>query len=197
MAFDYAPTEETMGEVQRVLYLHVAVAWSALMGCLIMGASGVLYLVQRQMKWDQWTIAAGEVGWLAATLTLITGSLWAREAWGVWWTWEPRLTTALIMWLIYAGLFLTRASVDDPTKRARFSAVLALLGVADIPLVVMATRWFRGMHPVAPEMDAQMRLTLLVVAVAFSCFFAFLVLQRRRQLNVAGHLDSLEWTAAL
>lgn len=191
LVFQYAPTEVTMRDVQRILYLHVAVAWSGLVSCLIMGACGAAYLVRRRLAWDHGSRAAAEVSWLCVTLTLVTGSLWAHEAWGVWWTWEPRLTSSLLLWLIYAGLFLTRAGVDDPHRRARISAVLALLAVADVPLVIMATRWFRGVHPVAPEMSLRMRLALLASVVAFTVLFAFLALQRRKQLALAARVE--EW----
>ena len=105
MIFFVAPTEATMGDVQRIVYLHVSVAWCGLAGCLAMGFCGAIYLVRRRLEWDFWSRAAGEVGWLCTTLTLITGSAWAHEAWGTWWTWEPRLTSSLVLWIIYAGSF--------------------------------------------------------------------------------------------
>jgi heme exporter protein C len=132
------------------------------------------------------------VGWLCSTLTWATGSLWAREAWGVWWTWEPRLTFTLVLWFIYAGVFVVRAGLEDPQRRARVSAVLALLGVADVPMIFMATRWFRGVHPVAPEMDPRMGLTLVVAGVSFIAFFALLTFLRRQQLQLAEQCDCLE-----
>lgn len=190
--FWYAPTEVTMGDVQRIVYLHVSVAWCGLAGCLLMGACGAMFLFRGDLAWDHWSQAAGEVGWLGTTLTLGTGSLWAHEAWGVWWTWEPRLTFSLVLWLMFAGIFLLRSSIDDSPRRARLSAVLAILGAADAPLVYMATRWFRGMHPVAPEMDTRMRLVLLVGVVAFSGMFLRLGFLRRRQLGLAERVSTLE-----
>ncbi len=192
MIFLYAPAESTMGEVQRILYLHVPVAWCGLAGCLAMGTCGALYLLRRDLVWDHWSQAGAEVGWLCSTLTLATGALWARQAWGVWWTWEPRLTFSLVLWLIYAGFFVVRAGLEDPQRRARVSAVLALLGVADVPLILMATRWFRGVHPVTPEMDPCMRLTLVVAGVSFIVFFALLTFLRRQQLELAEQCASLE-----
>lgn len=192
MSFLYAPTEATMGEVQRILYLHVPMAWCGLAGCLALGFCGTLYLFRRNLAWDHWSQAAAEVGWLCSTLNLATGSLWARQAWGVWWTWEPRLTFTLVLWLIYAGYFLLRASLDEPHRRARVSALLGLLGVADVPLILMATRWFRGVHPVSPEMDPRMRLTLLVSGLSFAAFFAVLTRLRRDQLDVAEQCAALE-----
>ncbi len=149
-----APTESSMGHAQRIVYVHVPVAWLGLLGFLVMAGSGVAYLARRDLRWDHWFQAAGELGWLCTGLTLVTGSLWAHEAWGTWWEWDPRLTTAFILWAIYSGILMVRSGLEDPHRRARVGAVLAVLGGLDVPLVVMATRWFRGLHPVAPEMDA-------------------------------------------
>jgi heme exporter protein C len=134
------------------------------------------------------------VGWLCATLTLITGSLWAHAAWGTWWTWEPRLTTAFILWCVYSGYLIARNSIDHPERRARLTAVLAIIGAADVPLVMMATRLFRGMHPVSPSMDPTMRLVLWLSVASFSFVFLWLLVQRRRQLGLAARLARLEST---
>jgi heme exporter protein C len=198
MIFFVAPTEATMGDVQRIVYLHVSVAWCSLAGCLAMGCCAAIFLIRRQLKWDYWSQAAGEVGWLCATLTLLTGSAWAHEAWGVWWTWEPRLASSLVLWIIYAGIFLVRSSVEDPHRRARIGGVLAVVGMSDVPLVLMATRWFRGVHPVTPEMDPGMRWVLLASVISFTALFAYLTAQRRRQLELserAAQLETTIWSA--
>lgn len=192
MIFLWAPREVTMGDVQRIVYLHVAVAWCGLLGCLSMGILGGIYLLRRGPGWDYASQAAGEIGWLCATLTLATGSLWAHEAWNTWWTWEPRLTASLILWTVFAGYFLVRSSIEDPERRARIGAVLAIVSMADVPMVIMATRWFRGMHPVSPEMDPSMRWTLLVSVVAFTVLFGWLAAVRRGQLSLAGRVLALE-----
>ncbi len=180
----YAPTESTMGHAQRIVYLHVPVAWLGLLGFLVMAACGAIYLACRNLAWDHGFQAAGEAGWICSTLTLVTGSLWAHEAWGTWWEWDPRLTTAFILWAIYSGILMVRSSLEDPHRRARVGAVLAILGTLDIPLVVMATRWFRGLHPVAPEMAPSMRITLLICVVAMTVFVGWLVNHRRRQVGL-------------
>jgi heme exporter protein C len=190
--FVLAPTEETMGDAQRIVYVHVAVAWSGLCAFLVTAGAGLGYLVRRNLAWDHWSQAAAEVGWLCSTLTLVTGSLWARTAWGIWWTWEPRLTATFILWAVYAGYLLLRAGLEDPHRKARLAAVLAILGALDLPLVIMATRWFRGIHPVAPTMEPSMRAVLLTSVVAFSALFATLVVRRRAQLHIAGQLAALE-----
>jgi heme exporter protein C len=194
MIFFVAPTEATMGDVQRIVYFHVAVAWCGLAGCLAMGFCGAMFLVRRRLEWDHWSQAAGEIGWLCSTLTLITGSAWAQEAWGTWWTWEPRLTSSLVLWIIYAGLFLVRSSIEDPYRRARVVGVLAIIGMSDVPLVLMATRWFRGVHPVTPEMDPHMRLVLLASVISFTSLFVYLAVQRRHQLKASERIAQLEIT---
>lgn len=187
-----APEEESMGQVQRIVYLHVAVAWFALAGFLAAAACGLLYLWRRELRWDHWAQAAAEVGWLCCTSTLLTGSIWAHEAWNTWWTWDPRLTTSLILWTIYAGYFVVRANFQARDQRARTSAVLALVGAADIPLIVMATRWFRGLHPSAPEMEPLMRWVLLASVATLTAFLAWLVARRREQIDLAARVDDLE-----
>ena len=183
-AFCLAPSERTMGDAQRIVYVHVPVAWLGLLAMAAMAVSGVFYLSRRDLSWDHWAQAAGEVGWLCCSLTLITGSLWARRAWGTWWEWDPRLTTSFILWVIYCGILLARGSIDDPHRRARTGAVLAIVGALDVPLVIMATRWFRGLHPVNPQMGPSMRVTLLIGVIAWTLFFVWLTERRRAQVEL-------------
>lgn len=179
-----APTESSLGPAQRILYLHVPVAWLGLLGFVVMEGSGLVYLVRRDLKWDYWSQAAGELAWLGCSLTLVTGSLWARQAWGVWWEWEPRLTTAFILWAVCTSILPIRWSVKDPHRRARTAAMLSILGGLDVPFVVMAARWFRGLHPVAVEMAPLMRMTLLISVVACTALFVWLAGRRRVQLGL-------------
>jgi heme exporter protein C len=195
MIFLYAPAEVTMGDAQRILYLHVSVTWCGLAACVAMGACSAAYLLRRSLVWDFWSQACAEVSCLSFTITLASGSLWAHEAWGVWWTWEARLTSALVLWLILAGICLARANVDDLHSRARLGAVLAVLALCDLPLLIMATRWFRGVHPVAPQMDPRMRLVLLAALLGFTGFFALLVRQRRNQIDLAARVLMIERAA--
>jgi heme exporter protein C len=192
LTFFVAPTESTMGHIQRILYLHVSVAWCGLASALAMGCCSLAYLGTRRLEWDHWSQATAEVGCLCSTLTLATGSAWAHEAWGTWWTWEPRLTSSLLLWIIYAGNLVMRESIDDPHRRARLGGILSIVGMCDVPLVLMATRWFRGVHPVSPEMDARMRVVLLAAVVCFSALFLFLVLQRRWQLQLCEQVAQAE-----
>lgn len=193
--FFVAPTEITMGDVQRIIYLHVAVAWCGLAAMITLGLCGAAYLISRRLAWDFWSQAICEVGCLCTFLTLATGSAWAHEAWGTWWTWEPRLTSSLVMWIIYCGILLLRSSIDDPHRRARTGAVLAIIGIGDVPLVLMATRWFRGIHPVSPEMEPSMRWVLLASLISFTVLFAYLAVLRRQHLEFADQVAELETMA--
>ncbi|MHB1037924.1 MAG: cytochrome c biogenesis protein CcsA [Pirellulales bacterium] len=190
-----APTERTMGHAQRIVYVHVASAWLGLIGFLLMGASGLVYLVRRDLAWDRWAQAAAELGWLSSGLTLVTGSLWAHAAWNTWWTWDPRLIASFVLWAGYSAYLLARGNVEDPHRRARLGAVLAIVGTLDVPLVIMATRWFRGIHPTSPGMEPAMRLVLLASIVGFTAIFALLLVLRQRQLRLEWLVDGLEQEA--
>ena len=155
--FLLAPTEETMGMAQRIVYIHVSVAWMGLAAFILMAVTGGLYLFRRDLAWDHWSRAALEIGWLCCSLTLATGSLWAHAAWNTWWTWDPRLTTAFVLWAMYSAALVLRSGVEDPHRRARIGAIVAIVGLLDVPLVIMATRWFRGIHPKSPHMEPAMR----------------------------------------
>jgi len=190
-----APTEATMGLAQRIVYVHVAMAWLGLAGFLVMATTAAIYLARRDLAWDQWSQSAAELGWLASSLTLATGSLWAHAAWNTWWTWDPRLTTAFVLWAMYSAALVLRSGVEDPHRRARIGAIVAIVGMLDVPMVIMATRWFRGIHPKSPHMDPAMRVVLLISVVCFTLFFTMLLLLRRSQLRIADMLDDLEETA--
>jgi heme exporter protein C len=186
-----------MGDAQRILYVHVSVAWFSLASFVLMAGAGLMYLLRRSLEWDHWSQSAAEVGWVCSGLTLATGSFWAHEAWGTWWTWDPRLTTAFILWAIYSGCLLVRAGVEDPHRRARLGAILAILGILDVPLVALATRWYRGIHPVAPPMETPMRIALFASLLGFSAFFTLLLVRRRVQLRLESRIASLEQSVDL
>ncbi len=187
-----APTEATMGDAQRIVYIHVSVAWMGLASFVVMAVTGGLYLAGRNLAWDHWSRAALEIGWLCCSLTLITGSLWAHSAWNTWWTWDPRLTTAFVLWAMYSAALVLRSGVEDLHRRARIGAVVAIVGALDVPLVIMATRWFRGIHPKSPHMEPTMRFVLLVSIVCFTVFFTTLLLLRRSQLSLADALEDMQ-----
>ncbi len=187
-----APTESTMGDAQRIIYIHVPVARLSLLGLLLMAGGGGMYLLRRNLAWDQWSQAAAELGWLCCGLTLLTGSLWAHEAWGTWWTWDPRLSSAFILWMIYSAYLILRCQLDDPHCRARLSAVLAVVGALDGPLVIVAAHWFRGIHPARAAMEPAMRAVLIGSAAGFTALFFLLLACRRWQLQLEALLEQRE-----
>jgi len=144
----YAPIELTMGRVQKVFYFHVAASWTGMLGFLVATVAAIAYLRSGDLKWDTASLAGIEIGMVFIALGIISGSIWARPVWNTWWTWDPRLTTTLIMELIYAAYLLLRSGLDEPRRRARLSAVYAIVGFISVPLTFISIRVFRTIHPV-------------------------------------------------
>jgi len=182
MVFIYVPTEKNMGVVQRIFYFHVPLAWVAFLAFFIVFIYSILYLWKRDMKWDRYSCASAEVGVLFTTLVLITGSIWAKPIWGIWWTWDARLTAALVLWLIYIAYFLVRSYAAEQSQGARFAAVLGIIGFVDVPIVALAVQLWRTQHPSTlifeGGLGSSMLLTLLVSIAAFT--FLYLTLFFRR-----------------
>lgn len=195
--FFYAATETTMGDVQRIVYIHVPTAWFGMVAFLAMAFAGGMYLRTRDIRWDHWSQAFAEIGWLCCTLTMLVGSIWAKAAWNVWWTWDPRLSTVFLLWAMYSGSLVLRSNIDDQNQSARFRAVLAIVGALDLPMIYFVTRWFRGIHPASPQMEPSMRATLAISIVAFTVLFTLLVLRRRTQLDQTQRLTALEQETTL
>src|SRR5246127_1000195 len=140
MVFAYVPTEAIQGTVQRIFYFHVPCAWVAFAAFALVAVCGVFYLWLGQQVWDDLGYAAAETGMVFCTLVLITGSLWAKPIWGAWWTWDSRLTTTLILWLLYGGYLMLRAMADDTPQVARFSAVVGIAAALDVPIIIVSVR---------------------------------------------------------
>ena len=134
MALFYAPLEAVMGAVQKVFYFHTANAWIAMLGFIMAGLAGVAYLVTKDLKWDMVELSAVEISLVFFSVTIVLGSIWAYPVWNTWWTWDPRLTTAAILELIYLAYLLLRQGIEDPERRARFGAVYTLVGSVSDPL---------------------------------------------------------------
>jgi heme exporter protein C len=181
MVFLYAPIEKTMGAVQKIFYFHVSSAWVSFLAFFFVFIFSLAYLMRRDKKWDDCAAAAAEVGILFCSLVLITGPIWAKPAWGIWWTWDARLTLTLILWLVYVGYIMLRYYVIDPEKKATFSAVIGIIGFIDVPLVYLSIRWWRTQHP-SPVMgggedsglDPAMAHAFLVSLAAFTILFFYL-----------------------
>jgi heme exporter protein C len=168
--FYYAPLEATQGIVQKIFYVHVASAF-AMYTTLIAGASlGVGYLIRRDDALDAWSVSAMEVGMLFCTIVLTTGPIWAKPMWGTWWTWDVRLTSTFFLWLICAAYFLLRKAFSGEQAK-RFSAIMAVLGLLDVPIIIFAVKIWRGAHPAVltdkaalpTEMRQVFILTILVI----------------------------------
>jgi heme exporter protein C len=193
MVFLYVPNERVQGVVQRIFYFHLPAAWNTFLGFFIVAGASALYLWQGSRFSDLLAQAAAEVGMVFCTIVLITGSIWARPIWGVWWTWDPRLTMVVVLWTIYAAYLLLRHLAGDTEQIARYAAVLGIVGVLDIPLLHISVRLWRGIHPkierggLAPEM----MWTLLVCTAAFLCLFTWLLWLRLRNLSLREEIVTL------
>ncbi len=181
MVFLYAPREAVMGDVQRIFYFHVASAWVGFFGFFVTFLAGVAYLISGQRRWDALALSSVEVGLTFITMTVVTGSLWAKPAWGTYWTWEPRLTISAVQLLIYVAYLMLRGSVEGAEQRARLASVYGIVAFVTVPLSWFAIRWWRTIHPdvltggdrmaIAPRMIH----TLVVSIGAFTLLYATLL----------------------
>ena len=197
MAMFYAPLEKVMGEVQRVFYFHVATAWVGMLGFIVAAVVAVIYLRTQDLKWDVVGLAAVEISLAFFLIAIVLGSIWARPAWGTWWTWEPRLTTAAILEMVYLAYLLLRQGIEDPERRARFGAVYTLLGGLSVPLTFLSIRIFRTIHPVViggggsekMSMTGSMVVTMLFSIAVFSLVFITLFWHRIRLGQFADEVE--------
>jgi len=188
LVFFYAPLEVEMGAVQKVFYFHVAAAWTGMLGFLAAAVSAAFYLARHDHVWDVAGMAGVEIGLVFTLIGVVSGSIWARPVWNTWWTWDPRLTTSAITILVYLAYLLLRHSLDDPERRARFSAVYAIVGFISVPLTFLSIRLFRTIHPLligtaagdAFNMSPRMVQTFLFCLLAFSVLFSVLLWRRVR-----------------
>lgn len=191
MVFLYVPNERVQGIVQRIFYFHLPAAWNTFLGFFIVAGASASYLWQGSRFSDLLAQAAAEIGMVFCTIVLITGSIWARPIWGVWWTWDPRLTMVIVLWTIYAAYLLLRHLAGDTEQIARYAAVLGIVGVLDIPLLHIAVRLWRGIHPKVDKMAPEMMWTLLMCTVAFLCLFVWLLWLRLRNLSLREEIVML------
>ncbi len=202
MVFLYAPLEKVMGAVQKVFYYHVATAWVGMLGFGVAVIAGIAYLRTGSRKWDIVGLASVEISLVFFLIAIITGSIWARPIWNAWWTWDPRLTTATIVELVYAAYLLLRQGIEDPDRRARFGAVYAILGFISVPLTFLSIRIFRTIHPVVIgnsdpsasgsfDMTPRMLQTFLFGLFTFSVVFIDLLWHRIRLGKLADKVEQL------
>jgi heme exporter protein C len=190
MAFGVAPREVTQGNVQRIMYVHVPLILASYVAFGVLALASIVYLVRRDAAADRVAHASGEVGVLFVGLGIATGSIWGKPTWGTWWTWDARLTSVAILFVMYLGYLLLRGSIDDPERAARYSAVLGIVAALDIPLVHFSVYWWRTLHQPPSLMkpggftgSTSILWPLLVNLLAFMLLYAYFVARRVRVLR--------------
>ncbi len=181
-----APTESTMGDIQRIFYYHVPSAWTSMVLFFANFIASIVYLLRKSPKADAWALSFAELGVVFCTIVLITGPLWAKPVWGIWWTWDARLTTTLVLWLIYVAYLMLRR-FSDGQQTATIAAALAVFGFLDVPIVYMSIRWWRTQHPQpvigggqGSGLDPEMRFALMMNWLAFMVMAALVSYFRYR-----------------
>ena len=186
------PADAAQGDVQRLMYVHVPAAWLAFLSFFVVFLMSVLYLIQRDLRWDRVAASSAEIGVVFTVLTLALGSMWGTPTWGVWWTWDPRLTTTAIMLAIYVGYLAIRSFADDPEKRARWAAIVGIIGFANVPIVYLSVIWWRTLHqpPSSPRSVApEILWTLMLNLAAFTLVYIYLMMRRIRLARLEGKLE--------
>src|SRR6266571_4046650 len=197
VVFRIVPTEGKMGVVQRIFYFHVPSAFAGFLGVGLCALFSALYLWTRDRRLDLLAHASAEIGVLFFTIVLLTGPIWARPVWGVWWTGEVRLTSTLVLWLLYMGYLILRRSAESPDQAARFCAVLGIIGALDVPIIYYSVEWWRGLHPRVLKisggqgLDPTMGKALALCSVTFLLFFLLLLLLRVRLGRLQDDVEAL------
>ena len=199
--FLYAPTEKTEGMVQRIMYFHIPSAWIAFFAFFVVFLCSILYLWKKDREWDIYAMASAEIGVMFCTLVLITGPIWAKPIWGTWWVWDTRLTSTLVLWLIYVAYIMLRLQSEAGSMRAKYAAVIGIVGFLDIPLIHFSVLWWRGQHPkpkiitsegLGAGMDTSMLITLVISLGAFTLIYFLLMGQRVRIEIMKDEIDRLK-----
>ncbi len=196
-----APSERTMGLVQRIFYFHVPSAWTGFVAFFIVFVSSIAYLFSRKRQWDWLAVSAAELGVVYFTAVLVTGPIWAKPVWGIWWTWDARLTSTFVLWLLYLSYLLLRTLVADPERRAMLSAVVGIFAFLDVPLVYLSIWFWRTQHPQpvigGGGLDKRMWPVFLTCWAALLALLALLVQQRYRLEALRHEVEELAIEAEL
>ncbi len=198
LAFFYAPVERTMGPIQKIFYLHLPSAFTAFIAMGVCFTANLLYVFRREHKWDWLGVAAAEVGLVFISVVLVTGPIWAHPVWGIWWTWDARLTLTFVLWLLYISYLLLRSMVEEGDKRALLSAIFGIFAFLDVPLVYFSIRWWRTQHPQpvilggpGSGLEPRMRVAYLLVWGAFTGLMILLLRARYRLEAMRADVDGL------
>ncbi len=180
LIFMWVPDERVQGPVSKIIYFHISSAWLAFFAFFVVMVCSIVYLKTRDLKWDVYASSSAEIGVLFTTIVLVTGPIWGRASWNVWWSWDDRLTTTLILWFIYLAYLMIRTTFYEEEQKARFSAIFGIVGFIDVPIVWMSIRWWRTIHPVIVSssgfaMDPTMVFTMMVSLTAFTLMYFFLL----------------------
>jgi heme exporter protein C len=181
-----SPPDAEQGNLIRLMYVHVPAAWVAYLAFAVVFVSSIAYLVTRKTRWDRLAASSAEIGVLFTALTIVLGSIWAKPVWGTWWTWDPRLTTTAILLLIYVGYLTIRRLPDSPARKARWAAVVGIIGFVDVPIVHLSVRWWRSLHQAParligiPEVSPMMGAALGIGFLAFTIAYVYLMAVRLR-----------------
>jgi heme exporter protein C len=197
-SFFIAPQERTMGLIQRIFYFHAATAWAGEMTFFVCFLANLLYIWKRQPKYDWLGVSSAEVGLACMTVVLITGPIWAHPVWGIWWTWDARLTSTFVLWLLYVSYLLLRSLIEEPERRALLSALFGIFAFLDVPLVFFSIRWWRTQHPrpvimggSGSGLDPTMSKVFFFSVLAMHVLAAFLIVERYALEKVKSELDFL------
>jgi heme exporter protein C len=203
MVFIYVPTDKVQGIVQRIFYFHVPLAMMTFLAFGVVALASVMFLWRSARAWDRVAHASAEVGMLFCTLVLTTGPIWARPIWGTWWTWDARLTTTLILWLIYAAYLMLRSTAGPGDQGARYAAILGIVGAIDIPIINRSVYWWRTIHPAvlitregsSGLADPRMQATLGIGFLAFLLLFLWLLWMRMESMRLQDDVEALRQRA--
>lgn len=198
MSLLWAPPDINLGDTQRIFYFHVPVAWVGFLAFGVVFVASVAYLVKPSPRWDYLAYSSAELGVIFTTLMLISGIAFSKVAWGIWWSWTPKLTTSIILWFIYIGYLMLRSYVPKGSKSARYGAVLGIMGFIDVPIVFFAANWWRDLHPeriIGPgqTLEWPMLVTLLVSVIAFTFLYIYLLVERYTLRRVEETLDGTRY----
>lgn len=189
----WAPREEYMGDVQRIMYVHVPTAWNAMLAMTFAFGCALVFLLRGGWQWDARMEAGMEVGVMLSTLLCMQGAIWAKPTWGVWWDWDPRLTTTAVMVFAFAGILALRSFVDDPAKRAVWSAVACIVAFVDVPIVYFSVKWWNSLHQAQSTPETVSRafhwpLRINAFGVLFLMIAMIMLRTRLGQLRLRGEL---------
>jgi heme exporter protein C len=190
------PPERAQGMIFKIIFFHVPAAITAMLGSSVALIASILFLATKNFKYDAIAVAVTEVGLAFLAANLITGSIWGRVAWGIWWTWDARLTSALVCWLLYAGYLMLRRAIEEPTQRATFAAVFSIFAFIDVPIVIFSIKWWRTQHPqpvfwAGGSFPHDWKVVMGWNLLALVIFGAILTMVRLRQEEAQRELDSL------